>query len=167
MLSRIWFRASSSFCISSFSVQLSQLPLSIFRLRRCGIVVRHHRWSKELSGIRVRRRENEHQSFSDGKEGEATEWKLFHQEKRPALKRHVIDTSWRAYYGHQYVLRRHFWILAYTSEVGELAAMPLLVVAASRSVVTNFISGFCGSRPWRSIPVPAPAPWGRARSATH
>jgi lipopolysaccharide biosynthesis regulator YciM len=52
-------------------------------------------------------------------------------------------------------------------KIGPSSSAKALQVAASRSVVTSFISGSSSSRPWRSIPVPAPAPWGHARSATH
>lgn len=64
-------------------------------------------WSKELFGR---------------EEGKATEWKLFHPEERPARERNIIDTFLRTCFG-QYVLRRHFWVLAYTSKLGELAAV--------------------------------------------
>jgi len=47
--------------------------------------------SKELFG--PNKRVKERQSYGDGKEGKATEWKLFHREARPAFERHIIDTS--------------------------------------------------------------------------
>jgi hypothetical protein len=39
------------------------------------------------------------------KGGEATEWKLFHQEKRPALERNIIDTSEWTCANYRYVIR--------------------------------------------------------------
>jgi hypothetical protein len=77
----------------------------------CVSVVISFIWSKELFGILVIRRENERQSFGDGKEGKATEWKLFHREERPARGRNVIDTSERTCPDHRYVMGQHFCVL--------------------------------------------------------
>jgi hypothetical protein len=76
----------------------------------CVSVVISFIWSKELFGIRVSRRENERQSFRDGKEGKATERKLLHREERPARERNVIDTSERARTNYRYVIGQHFGV---------------------------------------------------------
>ena len=58
--------------------------------------------SKELFG--PNKRVKERQSYGDGKEGKATEWKLFHLEERSAPERHIIDTSERKCANHRYVI---------------------------------------------------------------
>ena len=34
-------------------------------------------------------------------------WKLFHREERPALERHIIDTSEWTFANHRYVMGQH------------------------------------------------------------
>jgi hypothetical protein len=58
--------------------------------------------SKELFGPNKRLKER--QSYGDGKEGKATERKLFHLEGRSAPERHIIDTSERKCANHRYVI---------------------------------------------------------------
>ena len=80
--------------------------------------------SKEFFGYQgLNKRENyKRRSLGDPKEGNLR-WKLFHREERPAVERHIIDTSEWTFANHRCVMGKHFGFDCYTSGLCELAAL--------------------------------------------
>ena len=70
-----------------------------------GKTIRHG--SKDFSGYGSRQARELAPELSGPKGGKATV-ELFHREKRPALKRYIIDTSEWTRAGYRYVIGQHF-----------------------------------------------------------